>query len=371
MLCLAPRTWQRVASSPFVPGLGVASKHGRGTVGPHMVRLYGGWAGMAIAVCVLASAWTPSAAADSSPVVTARVDDCVGVDRVRFQRLLSLELGTSSHSAEAAAHGAANVSVTCVPDGVELRLDDAVTRKSMQRVVDLSRVSKSTRSRLLAVTVAEFVAASWIELQVEPAPLPPVRPALSDRIERDALRVARRRVRAAVLSSQPTWQIGAAFDVMLFSSAPRVMPGVEVNARHIATEALALEVSMLFTRADFPTGPPVRVSTLSGLARALYTGQLNDVELSGGLGARVGAFFLQGTAPPDASREPLSRSRVWGGPVVVAGATYRWGMSLRIAVNVELGWLTGGVAATDGGGKLLLDFSALWGRAALGAGWAF
>src|SRR4051794_34693504 len=65
--------------------------------------------------------------------VSTRVDPCVPIDVVRFKRLLSIELGSakdpSAHTRE--APHAATVSLTCVADGIQLALEDAVTRKSV------------------------------------------------------------------------------------------------------------------------------------------------------------------------------------------------------------------------------------------------
>ena len=57
--------------------------------------------------------------------------------------------------------------LTCVASGVRLYLQDNLTGKSMVRVVAPGGITEHSQSRLLALAVAEFVAASWTELRVQ------------------------------------------------------------------------------------------------------------------------------------------------------------------------------------------------------------
>ncbi|HEX4351702.1 MAG TPA: hypothetical protein VHZ95_02285, partial [Polyangiales bacterium] len=125
---------------------------------------------MAAALPLHAEAQTGSAR------VTTRVDPCVPIDRDSFDRVLAIELGTSiDYGGDSGGDSdVTTVSLSCTAEGIELQVEDAVTRKSMRRVIDLTPVEASARSRLLALTVAEFVVASWVELRLPArAPLVP------------------------------------------------------------------------------------------------------------------------------------------------------------------------------------------------------
>jgi hypothetical protein len=64
------------------------------------------------------------------------------------------------------------VSEQCVVDAasVTLHVDDAVTRKHVERFVDLGDVRGSVRTRALALAVAELLRASWAELELPEVP---------------------------------------------------------------------------------------------------------------------------------------------------------------------------------------------------------
>ncbi len=64
------------------------------------------------------------------------------------------------------------VAEQCVLDASSLtvQVDDAVTRKHVERTVDLSDVSGAIRTRTLALAVAELLRASWAELELPEVP---------------------------------------------------------------------------------------------------------------------------------------------------------------------------------------------------------
>jgi hypothetical protein len=52
----------------------------------------------------------------------------------------------------------------------EVRIDDLVTRKHVERTIDLAEVAVSARPRALAIAIAELLRASWAELALAEAP---------------------------------------------------------------------------------------------------------------------------------------------------------------------------------------------------------
>lgn len=138
------------------------------TRGPARIRVFRLGGGAIVLWQLLAL--LPSTAAADTPrfIVPTYVDPCVPIDRRRFQELLAVELGaTPDYGKLRRANDSAAVSLTCVDGQVQLELDDAVTRKSMRRRIDLLRVDPEARTRLMALTTAEFVLASWLEIQLD------------------------------------------------------------------------------------------------------------------------------------------------------------------------------------------------------------
>lgn len=123
----------------------------------------------------------------------------------------------------------------CAADATALALsiDDAVTRKSVRRSVDLSDIPASGRARALALAAAELLRASWAELALAPtapesAPPPPrVRAAMVVRLL-DALR---RRGDLPAPAPQPVveapsrWSAGLSFAALTFPAANAALLG--------------------------------------------------------------------------------------------------------------------------------------------------
>ena len=160
---------------------------------------------LALALCLppLLDLLPRMAAADTPRFsVPTYVDPCVPIDRRKFQELLAVELGaTPDYGKLERANGSARVSLTCVDGQVQLELDDDVTRKSMRRRVDLLRVDPETRTRLMALTTAEFVLASWLEIRLDKQhdalePSVELDPASTKRTDR--LRPRRRRAASSI-----------------------------------------------------------------------------------------------------------------------------------------------------------------------------
>src|SRR5204863_3029658 len=69
------------------------------------------------------------------------------------------------------------VTATCSGEAAHLRVLDPTTGKSVERSVALSQAAPTARARLLALAIAELVAASWSELESNPDPkAPPAAP---------------------------------------------------------------------------------------------------------------------------------------------------------------------------------------------------
>jgi hypothetical protein len=315
--------------------------------------------------------------------VSTRVDPCVPIDVDRFKHLLSIELGTAMDPSAAAKapHHVAMVSLTCVAEGVQLLLEDAVTRKSVTRVIDLERVMPQSRTRLMAVTVSELVLASWLELQLfVPETLEPAGPAPPEEVQRSAAR----RVEHSLPSHDEAWQLNAGLELMVFASAPRMVPGVGLRVLGPLSSALAMSASADLGWGTLPgsfgqqgrDAALLRLTTASLQLCLLYVGRVSHLDLSIGGGARMGIAHLVGTSRGDTSLEPNSSFAPWGGPQLLLGIAYRAGPHLRLVANLEAGVLTLRIRAQTPSGSTstpskVADLDGVWSIASLGVGWAF
>ncbi|UJR78397.1 hypothetical protein [Sandaracinus amylolyticus] len=122
-------------------------------------------------VCALS---TPHAvhAQDAStitgPRVALEVEACAGIDPEIVHRILGIELGADADlDALPTDPEASRVRATCADaEGtrVALAVDEPLTAKHLERSIDLVASPESGRSRLVALALAELLAASWIEL---------------------------------------------------------------------------------------------------------------------------------------------------------------------------------------------------------------
>ncbi|MEZ4394919.1 MAG: hypothetical protein R3A48_27910 [Polyangiales bacterium] len=118
-----------------------------------------------------------------------------------------------------------------------LSIDDAVTRKSVRRAVDLGDVPASGRARALALAAAELLRASWAELALDPSPPAPeappsrVRAAMVVRLlgalrsRGDLPPPAPPPPRRPVAEAPPRWSVGISFAALTFPAANAALLG--------------------------------------------------------------------------------------------------------------------------------------------------
>src|SRR5260370_36635075 len=135
-------------------------------------------------------------------LVKLEVDPCTGVLPDVVSRVLTVELGvnvtvvpTGDASDPAQKQDTTVVSRSCDEGTIRMNVKDPLTGKSLERHVDLRGEKTSARPRLLALSAAELVAASWIELQAPPPPVPAVEATAALPARTDAAVAARRALR--------------------------------------------------------------------------------------------------------------------------------------------------------------------------------
>lgn len=276
-----------------------------------------------------------------APLVTTVVDPCVPIDRAQLDRLLSIELGTSADVA-ASSPGSTHVHVRCVSAGIELDLQDAVTRKGMVRVLSRDSFRDASSTRLLALAIAEFVVASWVELRlpqkVEPIG-PPPSPAAREAAElRAAERVQPARARAAAPSRTT---LGVFGHLETWSEQRDVMLGLGLRLVHAPLSSIAISVAGDFAADGIDSAlGDVTLRTFALSVAGLGRIELPPLVLLTGPGARVGLAQLSAT-PDDPERTEASAFYApYGGLFWLGRAELGIARGLALTLDLELGAAT-------------------------------
>jgi hypothetical protein len=315
--------------------------------------------------------------------VTTQIDPCVPIEPVQFHRVLAIELGTSiEYSAEASPSDAgANVThvrLTCPSaNTVALWLEDAVTRKSMQRLVELPLVDAGARGRLLALAVAEFVVASWVELRfAEPLPLSPVGPAPPLEAAASAQHASESKLASQSTSDRaPAWQLRAASSTLLFSRAGLFVPGFALEVLQRPLRDFAFSLAFDIGHADPPASASlgalgdVALTSSSARIAGLYVARASAFELEAGLGGRIGLVHFAGRTER-LSLHSASFFAPWGGPVVLFGIALRATRYVRLLLELEAGLVTQ-PAQARANDEVVAQLNGVWSGASLGLGLAF
>jgi hypothetical protein len=312
-----------------------------------------------------------------SPVVTT-VDPCVPVDLVHFRRLLSIELGTSIDYQPSAPRepGRTWVHVACSEAGIVLNLEDGVTGKSMARVLDAAEIEPADSTRLLALAVAEFVVASWVELRAVPRPsVPPVGAAPPPAATAVATRTIDRKLADTDLRPAfKPWQTAIGFGIDTFTSHAGVMPTASLRFQ-VSIPPVAFTIGgdvgyfgVPVVRYEERAGT-IDVIRASGLAALLFGDEFDDVEFWVGPGVRFGVLRLTSESRL-ANLEQKQLIQAHGGLLLLGRLSHRFESNFSVGLELEVGAVTLPVEATVDE-KSVLEFSGAWFSAGLRAGFVF
>jgi hypothetical protein len=323
--------------------------------------------------------------------VITSLDACVPVEIEQFQRVLAIELGTSIEFSRYAAQepDGTVVRISCRGRDIELQLKDNLTRKSMTRRVELPQGAVAARTRLLALAVAEFVVASWVELQLARPALEAVGPPVPPAAAEEARAVARARLPApapAAVASAPLaplrrapaysmlWLLGASVEGVAFVRSGGLLGQLSVHGEQRPSEHLALSLSVGVARGAWTV-------RWSSAAEAIAHIQSTSVRLSLGYVSTIGAIDVLAAAAvrfglvhmAGESRHyelrAVELNAPWGGPAVHFAGAYRLD-HLRLGLALEVGYVTLPVQALIGN-SIVADFSGAWAQLGLTAAWLF
>lgn len=105
-----------------------------------------------------------AAGAIQGPRVALEIEACEGVDPAIVRRILGVELGADADLDAPPDAAASRVRARCEETRLALTLDEPLTGTHLARSIDLSGSPVGSRSRLVALAIAELLAATWIDL---------------------------------------------------------------------------------------------------------------------------------------------------------------------------------------------------------------
>jgi hypothetical protein len=303
-----------------------------------------------------------TAGSAAPPLVSLHLDRCPMVPPDDVQSMIAVEIHRPV--VPPAGDGAAitTVNVTCEGLRAEIRIDDPITGKTIGRVVDLATAAPVARPHLLALSIVELLAATWIELQSNPNPTsPPLGAPPTPEARAAALAVvssrsgARRRPRllAAVAVQTSTADLQSIGGGLLLGGNLGVRFGwmADVGFQHGDRQVALGRVS-----ADSAT-----------TAGALVVGPTWDrIALRAGLGVRGGGAWLSGT-PTDPAAVGGAIRGFWWGPIAVLDGSLTLRGRIVLELTLEAGHVMLPVVATvQGADSVAIDGT--WIRGGLGVG---
>lgn len=322
-----------------------------------------GSGGLLVAAIALASA---SAHAQDEPATTIdrpRVSvtldaSCGTLDAAQVRRVLDVELGSEADLDAPVDAATSRVEVRCEEaDLVRLVVDEPLTQKHLERTLVLGETG---RARLVAIAIAEILAASWIELGMRHAP--EVQPSASPASEETlaiALETAREHLAEEPVIAPPPPPVEAAprpfgvraFGVVRVSGEPLHFSGgggLGLDAELLAPLAILVDLRAEQGSVDVASLGEVRMSLVTAAALLALRAQFGLSHADFGAGVRGGMGLLEGTS---ASPGVQARSQLGA----IASAVAQTDVSLHIAyagyfhVGFEVGWIFVPVYGTDAG----------------------
>jgi hypothetical protein len=313
------------------------------------------------------------AAAQAPPLLTLGLARCPAVSPYAVQTMVGVELrrpvllDDGVAPAEPDARATTAVRVSCHDLRAVIQIDDLLTGKTLERVVDLAAAAPVARPHLLALSIVELLAASWIELESNPQPVVPTSPspAVSSEARAAALEVIGKRA-------------GPHVGPALFAAAV-----AQTSTTHVDTWGAALvlggtlsvrlgwRLDMALQHGD-ETVALGRVSVDLASAGGSLVAQLRRgrATFSAGLGARTGRAWLTGTPNETSPAIGATVRGLWWGPVTVVGASVALWRRLAFELSVEAGHvIVPVVALVQGSPAVAIDGT--WLRGGAGVGVAF
>ena len=241
-------------------------------------------------------------AGPGAPLLTLGLGSCPLVPAAGVRSIVATELHRpvllATEPAAPAASAVATVQVICEGLRATIEIDDPVTGKKLGRVVDLGAAAPVARPHLLALSIVELLAASWVELETNPHPVnPPVGPTATPEARAAAL---------DVVTSRPGARRGPRLLADVVAQASTAGPpsaGAAVVVAGDVGSHLGWMADVAFQRGSrsFSLGR-VTADNVSVLGALFARATRGRAAMRVGLGARGGGAWLSGIARRDRDR---------------------------------------------------------------------
>jgi len=289
-------------------------------------------------------------------IVDVTLDGCPDIDGTRLRELVAIEIATIRAGGQP---GPTAARLTC--DGPHVRID-LLGQAPSGADVDLAGTPALARPRLLALTITELAAASWVDprkqIVAQPTPQPP--PAAAVVVAAAAPPLAPPRARVFVATSFR--RIGA---------PATWLGGAGVGAEYSVRSWLAAAIDVRLEAGETPTATaPIGWRAVSGMAGVAIGGGRGRLAWAAVPGLSAGMVRLT-AAPVPAGAVSTSLDAMWAGPSLMT--RLRVAVARGAFVHVELGggFVTHKVVGLLNSDTTLLSIDGPWATAGLGAGLAF
>lgn len=292
-----------------------------------------------LVLCAFAFAVMTSARAHAQELrVEVHLDPCVEASSEEVRRIVAIELRAAVWDPTTHDPATTRVDVGCVERGVELRVSDPLTAKSLARTIALGDVAPNARARLLALAISELVSASWTELESNPAPaVAPIAPPPRPEDKKAARAIVAERMRPP---RERAWRLTAALDTRWMTVGSDPLFGVGARAGFDAFDRVGFAFDATLEHGSVASAlGTVGVDAYSLGAVALVRGALGPLVLRGGGGARFGIARMVGLPDSPDRAEGHTVSGVWGAPIVAGSAGIRFAQRLTLELFAESGWV--------------------------------
>jgi hypothetical protein len=297
-------------------------------------------------LCLVAAGVAAAAGSSRRLPVQLDVDPCTGVSPEVVGRVLTVELGVSVTASDvtqdAPKQDTTVVSVTCSEGTTLITVHDPISGKMLQRHIDLRSEAAAARPRLLSLSAAELVAASWMELTAPPVvTVPIVEATAAPQLRTEAADAARS---SAARREPLRWDVDAVGVARNFREDDLLTIGGGVAGTWLAyRDWLALGGDLLLETGSskVPVGTVEALSGSSSLSARLRQ-RLGPVTLELGGGMRIGVMRLSAVSDQTLRPPPPSHTfrSPWGGPMATARVVTNLMPGLVASLSGEAGLVT-------------------------------
>jgi hypothetical protein len=321
-------------------------------------------AAVAAASVAAGAAYAQGASSQAHPPVRLDIGTCVGAPEHEVRRIVGVELGALLAGASSPATETTLVRVGCEGKLTTLRVEDPVSGKSLERMVDLSEVDRSARARLLGLAAAELVSASWVELEANPRPdVAPV----GARASPETTRAARASVQARLPLRLPL-RMTAIGSRRWFLARGGALWGGGLRASEDSFPAIGWSADVLVEHGTIAASlGTVAIDTVTVGGALLLHHEWSIVSMRSGLGLRGGVATMHGEPYARHLAEGKSVAAPWVWPMLVVGVSVAPARPLVVELGAEGGYVVLPMGGRVGGTReVLLDGA--WVSAQLGVG---